>query len=173
MRTCPKCKLTKDESEFSRDKSRKDGLSVYCKACANAYAKRYQEENRAEFRKGGRFYRSRPGRKRSPESIRRYKEANREKVNAAARVFAARHAQDLRDYARRYHQENGDKYLAAKALQKAIYHKVMPPAKECTCADCGKQATHYHHESYAEQDRLNVIPLCGSCHKKRHMSSKV
>lgn len=173
MRTCNKCHQAKDESEFHKDKSRVDGLAYVCKTCANAYAKKYQEDNRAEFRKGGRFYKARPGRKRSPESRRRYKEANREKVNAAARAFAERHAQDLRDNARRYRHDNRDKYLAAKALQKAIYHKVMPPAKECTCADCGKQATHYHHESYAEQDRLNVVPLCGSCHKLRHMSSKV
>jgi hypothetical protein len=107
------------------------------------------------------------------QSRRRYKDANPEKVRESARKYSARHAQKRSDYAKRYNAENQDVYLAAKALQKAIRYKAIPPAKDCQCADCGKQATHYHHDSYAEQDRLKVVPLCSSCHKKRHMSSKV
>lgn len=30
---CPKCKLEKSTDKFYRDRSRKDGLSVYCKTC--------------------------------------------------------------------------------------------------------------------------------------------
>lgn len=37
MKVCRKCKLEKDESEFSKDKSRKDGLYSHCKACWHAY----------------------------------------------------------------------------------------------------------------------------------------
>lgn len=173
MRTCNRCHQGKDESEFYKDSSRVDGLAYVCKACANAYAEKYRQENKAEFRKGGRLYKARPGTRHKPESRRRYKETNREKLRESARGYSARHAQKRSDYTRRYNAENRDIYLAAKALQKAIRHKELPPAKECTCADCGKQATHYHHDSYAEQDRLKVVPVCSSCHKKRHMSSKV
>lgn len=33
MKRCPKCDTQKDESEFSKDKSKCDGLQSYCKPC--------------------------------------------------------------------------------------------------------------------------------------------
>jgi hypothetical protein len=38
MKRCGKCKIEKDESEFSRDKSRKDGLQCKCKRCDKEYS---------------------------------------------------------------------------------------------------------------------------------------
>lgn len=35
MKTCSKCRVEKDESEFSKRVARKDGLQAYCKPCAN------------------------------------------------------------------------------------------------------------------------------------------
>lgn len=37
MKTCPKCKS--DQNEFSKNRSRPDGLSVFCKACMKEYFK--------------------------------------------------------------------------------------------------------------------------------------
>lgn len=37
MKKCPKCCETKELTEFSKNKSRCDGLSVYCKPCMNVY----------------------------------------------------------------------------------------------------------------------------------------
>ena len=36
MKTCTKCKESKDEAEFTNDKRKKDGLNIYCKACIRA-----------------------------------------------------------------------------------------------------------------------------------------
>jgi hypothetical protein len=47
MKICTKCKIEKDESEFYKDKSRKDGLCSQCKKCRNEYHKQYQEEHKA------------------------------------------------------------------------------------------------------------------------------
>jgi hypothetical protein len=52
-----------------------------------------------------------------------------------------------------------------------VRHKILLPVRERTCIDCGKRASHYHHPSYAELHRLDVVPLCGPCHKLRHMSN--
>ena len=37
MKTCTKCKVEKDESEFSKQTSRKDGLDYRCKSCLSEY----------------------------------------------------------------------------------------------------------------------------------------
>ena len=37
MKTCTKCKVEKDESEFSKQTSRKDGLDYRCKSCLREY----------------------------------------------------------------------------------------------------------------------------------------
>ena len=36
MRTCARCLIEKDESEFGRDRPKPDGLSIYCKQCGAA-----------------------------------------------------------------------------------------------------------------------------------------
>lgn len=166
MRRCSICKRTKDDTEFTKDRTRHDGISPKCRDCQRVYNQRYWQTNRDKYRKGQEKHR--PGDRSLPESRRRRVEANREKINAASREYRQRHALKVREYANKYNHENTDFYLAAKAVQRAIRHKLLPPAKECICVDCGKQAGHYHHESYAEQDRLNVTPLCASCHKRRH-----
>lgn len=36
-KTCPACKIEKDITEYVKDKSRKNGISSYCKLCFNKY----------------------------------------------------------------------------------------------------------------------------------------
>lgn len=37
MKTCSRCKESKELSCFGKDKSQKSGLNIYCKPCASAY----------------------------------------------------------------------------------------------------------------------------------------
>jgi hypothetical protein len=57
-KTCPKCKVVKDYSDFYKSKAEYDGLSSYCKLCAQAATKEYREKHpekvRASQRKSGR-----------------------------------------------------------------------------------------------------------------------
>lgn len=57
---------------------------------------------------------------------------------------------------------------AHHAVVKAIALGALPPAKELPCADCPGQARLYHHESYEPSRWLDVVALCGSCHRARH-----
>ena len=43
---CTKCKRWKEESEFCKDRARKDGLRIYCKGCNNAYSLKLRRKNR-------------------------------------------------------------------------------------------------------------------------------
>lgn len=41
MKRCSNCGKLKNESEFPKDRTRKDGLHQRCKACKNAYSRRH------------------------------------------------------------------------------------------------------------------------------------
>jgi len=46
LKRCSKCKVWKPLSEFSKNKSRKDGLKYWCKQCQSKYSKGYYQKNR-------------------------------------------------------------------------------------------------------------------------------
>lgn len=61
---------------------------------------------------------------------------------------------------------------AAGAVNQALAtgQLVRPPR----CSSCGEvprfgSRVHAHHESYAPEHRLDVVWLCPSCHKRRHI----
>jgi len=45
MKRCSKCGKLKDESEFPKDRTRKDGLHQRCKACKNEYSRQRYKSN--------------------------------------------------------------------------------------------------------------------------------
>ena len=51
LKICTKCKLAKLTSEFSRDKSRKDGLKCWCKDCDYEVAKKRYRTNPGRYKK--------------------------------------------------------------------------------------------------------------------------
>ena len=60
MKKCSKCKIEKEESEFSKSKVNKDGLRPWCKDCCRGYAKtdkykEYQREYHREYRKTDKY----------------------------------------------------------------------------------------------------------------------
>ena len=49
MKTCSKCKVEKDEAEFAKNASKKDGLDYRCKSCVREYQQTdaFKEHKRA------------------------------------------------------------------------------------------------------------------------------
>lgn len=69
--------------------------------------------------------------------------------------------------------------VAHKAVAKAIETGTLPPPRTCKlCGVAGSPFVHgrhspatrvrYHHWSYLPEHRLDVAPLCDSCHKQVH-----
>lgn len=83
---CTGCGKVKDFSEFSRDKSRKDGLQSQCKSCFS----RYREENREAIL----------------ERKRRHYEENRESERDLHRRWRDENREAVLEYHRRYYEEN-------------------------------------------------------------------
>ncbi len=45
MKTCPRCGVSKEHSEFHKRSVNKSGLCSYCKECARVYYKSWQEQS--------------------------------------------------------------------------------------------------------------------------------
>jgi len=176
---CTKCKQVKSVSDFTKDASRRDGVSYTCRQCASGrvraanaeYQKEYWTKNRdALLAKQRERYANRTEEDRLERNRRavQYKARHHDEVIQRTREYNARASATRIAYVERYREADPNRYAAAIAVKDAIRSRQLPPAKECVCADCGGQAQHYHHESYAPEHRLDVVPLCASCHKKRH-----
>ena len=79
MKICTKCKVEKDESLFSKNRSRCDGLSSICKDCHAKYCVKYYSNNKDKLRDYSTTYRLN----------------NLEKTREAARLGVKRSADDL------------------------------------------------------------------------------
>ena len=51
MKQCSKCKKRKDESKFGRNRTRADGLRIWCRECESAYARERYEKKRGSVKK--------------------------------------------------------------------------------------------------------------------------
>jgi len=62
------------------------------------------------------------------------------------------------------------KLLAHRAVYCEVTAGRMPGSHTLRCIkNCGKHAWVYHHHlGYAEEHWLDVIPMCGSCHRQAH-----
>ena len=77
-------------------------------------------------------------------------------------------------YQAAYREKNREKVLAHRAVFLEINAGRMAPASACECADCGvSPAQTLHHHSYEPEHRLDVVPLCRSCHSTRHANPQL
>jgi len=64
-KTCFKCGENKSLDEFSRNKSKKDGMQTYCKKCNAQYNKKYRKGHKKRVNASGREYYERVGRQKA------------------------------------------------------------------------------------------------------------
>jgi len=140
-KTCSKCKQVKPLDSFGIKKGTSDGLTFRCKTC-NEYMRYYkQTEKNQRWRE-------------------QYKQSGKALACSRKRDRSDRGKQSRRDF----HGRHPERRKAREAIKRAVDKGLLPPAKSCIC-QCGKAAAEYHHESYAPEDRLVVIPVCIQCHR--------
>lgn len=196
VKSCFRCKQEKDVSEFNKNKATRDGYSVYCKACRSSYAPRRSKKEYARlFSEGLKqcqkcgtvkpfddFYVMKDGAvpsickdcskayaktQEGKEIAKRYYQSPRRK--AAVKEYTSRPdvKRRINDNHKWYAKDNPDKSSARRAVGDAIKSNKMPPAKYCKCVICNQQARDYHHYlGYDRCHRLDVIPVCRTCHPK-------
>ena len=150
-KVCPKCGEEKANTEFTRNKSRQDGLHPYCKVCKRAEYKAYHAAH--------------------PEVAKardeRWREANRERSREKTRRYKAAHPEQVRSDRKK--QIGTPQTHARKRLQYAV--KAGHMERPGTCSDCGNPGeVHGHHADYSRP--LDVEWLCSGCHGKRHRDER-
>jgi hypothetical protein len=74
-------------------------------------------------------------------------------------------------YTKKYLLDNPHKQTAHNAVQWALKKgRIVKPAE---CSRClqktpSKLLHAHHHKGYNEENRLNIVWICGSCHRKEH-----
>jgi hypothetical protein len=81
---CSKCNIEKELSEFSKDKSKKDGLCSQCKICRNEHFEIYKKNNKNKIDKKQKEYRL-ENIKKSSERNKKYRDNHRNKINKQRR----------------------------------------------------------------------------------------
>ena len=91
MKTCNKCKIEKELTEFHKDKGKKDGHSTCCKICAKARTAKWQVENKDRKNRNQAKYRN------SNKELlaKRYKEYTANNPNIPRARLAKRRAKKL------------------------------------------------------------------------------
>lgn len=142
LKKCTRCGQVLPFADFYEDRRKLDGRREVCKSCHIAVTSEYRKtEGHEVFLRAKRRYNSQPENKR--------KRAEYMRAQRASAVWA-------------------DQEAARHAVNAAVANGAMPPARNVQCADCGRPAQEYHHESYEQVRRLDVVPLCAKCHKQRH-----
>ena len=89
---CPKCKIEKSISEFSKDKYQKDGLRSHCRNCRSLDHQEYYGKNKDAIIRRDSIWR-----KANPDKIRFYHQINRGKYpeKQKAKYLAGRYPERL------------------------------------------------------------------------------
>jgi 5-methylcytosine-specific restriction endonuclease McrA len=107
MKTCTKCKIEKERSEFAKGSREKDGLQHSCKMC-NA---KYRAENKKQKSEYNAMYRERH-RDALIKYCREWRKNNPEKMAISAANYRAKNADKILEIGRAYRLENRDKIIA-------------------------------------------------------------
>ncbi len=109
MKYCTRCKIDKEISKFSKDRSRADGLCNWCKECICAYHKQYHIKNRdllnAKYREYYKIY---------PEVRSKYYQKNKKKIIDYNKQYRKKHQERERERRKQYYYDNWDKERKTK-----------------------------------------------------------
>lgn len=129
MKTCTKCGEEKPLTDYSRDKSKRDGLRAQCKACRKAYDAAYVRKNAARISaKNAEYYAERKEvllaqmavyRAENAEQIKERKAAryvrDREQILASQAAWRAANPERVKEIKAKDYAANRDRYLAQHA----------------------------------------------------------
>ena len=106
MKTCSKCKIEQNKENFTKSKSRKDGLASYCRKCTKIKTViRYRD---------------------NPEYNKIYYAKNKERIKRDVKKWANLHLDKVRKIKSKWKKNNKAYTLAETRKRQALKTKAMP-----------------------------------------------
>lgn len=189
-KSCSKCCVTKDVSQFNKKAASRDGLRADCKECCAARYAAWLAAGGAKVR--AEYAASEQGKSSGKAATKKYRlseggaarlaaRISSEKTKIAAKKAARRYRSSEKGIARRrgtaskYYRNRraSDGPHVAKEKVRGKVRKLVrlgkiPRPAELSCRYCGQQAKHYHHPSYEPENWLVIVPVCVPCHAILH-----
>jgi hypothetical protein len=108
MKLCCRCNIEKELIEFFKDKSKKDGLTTWCKKCKKESDKRHRENHKEKIKlQKHEYYLS--NKIVFNQKGKEHRQQNEEKYKEWGREFRNQNKDKIRDYQREYKQVNRDR----------------------------------------------------------------
>ena len=82
MKLCYTCKIKKAFTEFSKNKTKPDGLQTKCKSCKKEYSKKWYLDNKDHV----------------TEYVKKYREENKEKVRTSQKKYKDTHKEEMKEW---------------------------------------------------------------------------
>jgi len=177
LKTCSRCKLTRPVSEFTKNRSKKDGLSCECRSCKAESQARYlnSDKGRKAVQRAVKKYQATGGGKEAFNKATAKYCASEHGKRKRSEYYSLPEVKDMRrdkgrDYYKKRKKEHPEKYRAYCKLKYALESgKIKKPDK---CEDCpATKNIQAHHEDYSKP--YNVNWLCPKCHRRRDRERRV
>lgn len=152
MKICSKCKIEKDETEFYKRRTAKDGLMSACKKCTLKSNRRYNQTNR--------------GKDSNRRAVEIYYQSNRGKLTIQEYQQSDKRKAYRKEYQASFRIRKPEVIKAYNEVNKAVKSGKLIK-QPC---HCGETKVGGHHEDYSRP--LDVIWLCSKHHGELEKSNK-
>ena len=150
-KTCSKCAIEKDITEFYKKKTGKYGVSSICKMCKNIYSKKYYEHNREDI----------------SLQHKRYREINKEKITLYHKQHYIDNKEDIVKYQKQYCEVNKDKITVRKKKYRQNNREKINIAIT-KWQQNNKDKVKYYQKQWYQDNREKVLTKC----KQYYMNNK-
>lgn len=182
VKICSVCSKVKLLSAFSLNAHCSDGRLNKCNVCrrehrrklrllnaaaVNARQKAYREKHRKQIRKKAREWAQR-NKLKVAYWRKRYRDAHTDKLNADKKAYYRSHRDVVCARITRWGAYNPEKKLAHRKVAAAVSKGLLVAPERCS--NCGRKVRlHGHHRDYNKSTLLDVVWLCGRCHRREHL----
>ncbi len=155
---CQKCKTVKSVVDFSKNKSKKDGLTDWCKVCSKEYSEEYRRKNKDKLAIKGKKWRV----------------ENREIIAIKDKMRRKRDAKKIAVRRKKYRVDNAEK-IAFRSKEKyekwKREHKLSKPRpvrfpgiKFCTRCKEEKTPEDFHNNKNTKDGKCSICAECNKAH---------
>lgn len=120
MKQCSKCSVNQFEDQFTRDKSRADGLFPHCKSCRKRDKHQYYLDHKEEiFEKSRVWHKSNPDESKAIKK--RYRDTHKEEIAIRLREAQQANPERFKLKTQRYYYRNRERILERQREYRGLY----------------------------------------------------